>query len=70
MHNFNKYSVFDFNKILSIGSKFDVLNKLCKDFKKLGADKSQTKETKQKKANVLKNASILYDELISIFKKE
>ena len=56
VHNFNKYSVLNFNEISSINSKFETLNKFYKDFKKLKAVKCQTKETKQKKITVLKNA--------------
>ena len=39
------------------------------NFQKLEDVKSQTNERKQKKIAVLKNASMLYDELIKIFKK-
>ena len=59
VHNFNKYSVFDFNKISSIGSKFDTLNKFHKNFKKLGGVKSKNENTNQRKIIVLKNASLL-----------
>ena len=69
VHNFSKYSVSNFNKIPSIESKFDALGNFYKDFKKLG-DKSPAEEWKQKKKTLLKNASMLYDELISIYKKE
>ena len=51
-HDFNKYSVFSFNEILSIHSKFHTLNKLYKDFKKLEYVRSKTKEAKQKKITV------------------
>ena len=59
MHNFNKYSVFDFNKISPIGSKFDTLNKFHKNFKKLEGVKSKNENTNQRKIIVLKNASLL-----------
>ena len=41
LHNFNKYSVSNFNKISSIDSKFDTVNKFYKDLKKLNDVKSQ-----------------------------
>ena len=41
LHNFNKHSVSNFNKISSIDSKFDTINKFYKDFKKLNDVKSQ-----------------------------
>ena len=66
MHNFNKYSVPNFNGISSIDSTFDTLIKFYKYFKKLEAVKSQTKEAKQKKTILLKIASMLHDELVSI----
>ena len=53
--------MFNFNEISSIDSTFDTLKKFLKGFKKLEAVKSQTKEIKQKKLNVLKNESMLYD---------
>ena len=71
MHNFNKYSVSNFNEISSLDSKFDTLNKFHNDFKKLKDVKCQTNETTEKKTMaVLKKASVLYDELIKIYKKE
>ena len=54
VHNFNKYNVIQFNEISSIDFKLDTLNKFYKDFKKLEAAKSQTKEIKQNKITVLK----------------
>ena len=69
VHNFNKYSVSNFNETTSVDSKFDTLNKFYKDFKKLEGVKSRTNERKQKKITVLKNASFLYEELISFYKK-
>ena len=69
MHNFNKYSVpNNFNKISPIDSKFDTLNKFYKDFKTLNAVKSQIRIQSEKKT-VLKSASLLYNELINIYKK-
>ena len=35
VHNFNKYSVSSFNKISSVDSKFDTINKFYKDLLKL-----------------------------------
>ena len=46
VHNFNKFSMSNFNEISSINSKFDTLNKLYKDFKKLNDVKSQNKNKK------------------------
>ena len=54
VHNFNEYNVSHFNKISSIDSKFDIINKFYKDFKKLERLGSQNKETKQSKITVLK----------------
>ena len=59
----------NFNEATSVDSKFNTLNKFYKDFKKLEGVKSRTNERKQKKITVLKNASFLYDQLISIYKK-
>ena len=69
VHNFNKYSVSNFNETTSVDSKFNTLNKFYKDFKKLEGVKSRTNERKQKRITVLKNKSFLYDQLISIYKK-
>ena len=55
VHNFNKYSVSNFNEILSLDSKFDTLEKFHNHFKKL---------------KDVKKASVLYDELIKIYKKK
>ena len=49
VHNFNKYSVYSFNEISSIDSKFDTINNFYKDLLKLNDAKSQNKITKQKK---------------------
>ena len=74
VHNFNKYSVSNFNEISSIDSKFDAINKFYKDLVKLKSQnknvKSQNKNTKEKKITVLKNASLLYYELINMYKKD
>ena len=59
----------NFNETTSVDSKFNTLNKFYKDSKKLEGVKSRTNERKQKKITVLKNASFLYDQLISIYKK-
>ena len=70
MHNFDKYVVPHFNKISSIELKLDTKNKFYKDFKNLDAVKSQNKEKEQKKITLLKNASLFYNELVSMYKKE
>ena len=70
VHNFNKYSVSDFNKISSIDSKFDTLNKFHKALKKLQGVKIKNENTNQRKITVLKNASLLYANLVDIYKKE
>ena len=70
VHSFNKYSVSNFNEISSTDSKFDIINKFDKDFERLNDVKSRNKETKQKKTTILKNASLLYYELINMYKKE
>ena len=70
MHNLNKYSVSNFNKISSIDSRFNTLDNFYKEFKKLKAVKSQNEETKQKKITVLKIVSLCYNELIDNYKKE
>ena len=49
VHNFNKYSLPSFNKISSIDSKFDTIEKFYNDLIKLNSVKSQNKDTKQKK---------------------
>ena len=64
MYNFDKNSVSNFNEITSFDSKFDTLNKFYKEFKILEGIKSKTNETKQNKIAVLKNTSLLYDELV------
>ena len=70
VHNFNKYSVPSFNEISSLDSKFDAINKFYKDLLKLHYVKSQNKITKQKKITVLKNASLLYNKWIDMYRKE
>ena len=59
----------NFNEISSIDSKFDTLDLFYEDFLKLEERKSKNKEAYQKKLRVLKNASLLYNELINIYKK-
>ena len=70
VHNFNKYSVSNFNKIPSTDSKFETLNNFYKYLKKLNDLKSQTANTKGKKITVMKNASLQHDKLVDIYKKE
>ena len=48
VHNFNKYSLPNFNAISSIDSKFDTINKFYKDLVKLNNFKSRD-DKKQKK---------------------
>ena len=59
MHNLNKYSVSNFNKISSIDSKFNTLDNFYEEFKKLKAVKSQNEETNQKENNCTKNCIIM-----------
>ena len=68
--NFNKYNVSNFDKITSVDSQFDVLKGFHKEFIKLKGVKSKYDNTKQKKITILNHALLLYDELISIYKKE
>ena len=70
VHNFKKYDVSYFNEISSVDSKCYTINKFHKDFKKIERLGSKNKETKQRKITVLKNASLLYYELINMYKKE
>ena len=70
VHDFNKYSVSSFNEISSADSEFDTINKFYKYLLKLKDVKSQNKTTKQKKIIVLKNASLLYNLWIDMYKKE
>ena len=58
VHNFNKYSVSSFNKILSINSKLDTINKFYKDLLKLNDVQSPNEIKKQKKITVLKKCII------------
>ena len=69
MHNFNKYSLPNFNEISSIDCKFDTINKFYEDLVKLNSVKSQD-DKKEKKADVLKNATQLYNKWIDMYKKE
>ena len=68
--NFNKYNVSYFDNITSVDSEFDVLKGFHKEFIKLKGVKSKYDNTKQKKITILNHALLLYDELISIYKKE
>ena len=43
----------------STDSKFDILNRLYKDFEKIKDVKSETEEARQRKLKVLNNTSIL-----------
>ena len=70
VHNFNKYSVSNFNEISSIDSKSNTINKFYKDLVKLYDAKNRGDTTKQKKLMVLKNALLLYYECITMYKKE
>ena len=70
VNNFNEYSVSSFNEISSIDSKFGTINKFYKDLLKLSDVKSQNKNTKQIFLTVLKNASLLYNKWIDMYKKE
>ena len=70
VYNFNKYRAFHFNETSLVDSKFDTLNKFYKDFKKLNDVKSQNENTKQKRTNMLKNASLIYDDLVDMYEKE
>ena len=60
----------NFNEISSVDSKFDTINKFYEDLKKTETVKSQTGQKKQRKKNVRKHTSLLYEELIGIYKKE
>ena len=53
VHNFNKYSLPNFNKISSIEAKFDTINKFDKDLVKLNNVKSRD-DKKQKKSRYVK----------------
>ena len=70
VHNFNKCSVSSFDEISSIDSKFDTIRKFYKDLLKVNGVKSKNKITKQKKINVIKNASFLYNKWIDMCKKK
>ena len=48
VHDFNEYSVPNFNEISSIDSQFDTITKFYKNLLKLNDAKSQNKNTKQK----------------------
>ena len=59
VHNFNKYSVSNFNEISSIDSKFDAIKKFYKDLLKLNFVRSKTENTKQKNSCVKKCTTAL-----------
>ena len=69
-HNFNKYVVSNFYETPSTDSKFDKINNFYKDLLKPDNVESKTVDTKQKKANVLKNVTELYNKWIDMYKKE
>ena len=69
VHNFSKYSLFNFNEISSIDSKFDTINKFYKDLVKSDNVKSRD-DKKQVKADVLKSATQLCNKWIDMYKKE
>ena len=54
VHNFNKYSVPNFNEVSSLDSKFDTLNKFYKYFKKLEGVKHSNQRNKAKENNCTK----------------
>ena len=54
VHNFNKYSVSNFNEISLVDSKFDTINKFYKYLLKLKGVKSQNENTEQKKIGCIK----------------
>ena len=59
-----------FNKITSVESKFGTLNQFYKEFKKLRGVKIKYDNTKHKKITVLKTASMLYDVLVTDYRKD
>ena len=56
VHNFNKYSLPNFNEISSIDSKFDTINKFYKDLVKLNNVRSRD-DKKQKKSRCVKKCN-------------
>ena len=66
-HSFYKYKWSDFNKILSIDSKFDMIEKCCKDFINL-MDVYAKPENIHHKFVVMDEVSKLYDKLIKEYK--
>ena len=65
MHNFNQYNLPNVNEISSMDSKFDTTNKFYKELVKLNNVKSRDYK-KQKKADVLKNATQRCNEWIDM----
>ena len=66
-HSFYKYRLSEFNKISSIDSKFDTIEKCYKDFITL-TDVDAEPENIEHKLVVLNKVSKLYDDLIKEFK--
>ena len=66
-HFFYKYRLSEFNKISSIDSKFDIIEKCYKDFISL-TDVDAEPENIEHKLVVLNKVSKLYDDLIKEFK--
>ena len=72
VHNFNKYSVSNFNEISSIETKFDTTGKLYQDLFAV-KDHLLSKfkiRIQSKKNNCVKNASLPYYEFINMYRKE
>ena len=67
-HSFYKYRLSEFNKISSIDSKFDIIEKCYKDYISL-TDVDVKLESIERKLVVLNKVSKLYDDLIKEFKK-
>ena len=49
VYNFNKYRLSSFHEISSTDSKFDTINKFCKNLLKLNNIKSKTEDPKKRK---------------------
>ena len=67
-HSFYKYRLSEFNKISSIDSKFDIIEKCYKDFISL-TDVDAEPENIEHKLVVLNKVSKIYDNLIKEYKK-
>ena len=70
IHNFNKYSLSNFDEISSTDSKCGTINKFYKDLVKLDSVRIQSDKTKHKKSTVLGNATKRYYNWINRYKKE